>query len=152
MRMLTSAAISSERTLHLLYSAQHRPQELNSQLSQSADVTNTMPSPKPNRGSAQQRSLHSFWNLPTRCAPLTKSLASSPSSSTASLSTTILLQSAPTQCEDCGASLCGIDDMSIEGFSCAAEGQICVTCGKAVCFSCSISNLGEHRRCLACAR
>ncbi|EGS19351.1 uncharacterized protein CTHT_0048090 [Thermochaetoides thermophila DSM 1495] len=27
-----------QRTLHLLYSAQHRPQELNSQLSQSADL------------------------------------------------------------------------------------------------------------------
>ncbi len=27
----------------------------------------------------------------------------------------------------------------------------CGACGKAVCFSCSVSNLGEHRRCLLCA-
>lgn len=38
--------------------------------------------------------------------------------------------------------------MDVEG-SCA--GGQCGACGKCVCFSCSVSNLGEERRCLGCA-
>lgn len=41
--------------------------------------------------------------------------------------------------------------MDIDGGGLGAQAHACGACGKAVCFSCSISNLGEHRRCLACA-
>ena len=37
-------------------------------------------------------------------------------------------------------------DMDID-----ASDNVCGACGKAVCCSCSVSNLGEHRRCLVCA-
>jgi hypothetical protein len=51
-------------------------------------------------------------------------------------------------------SLGGGDDdamMDIDGYGSGLDDWACGACGKAVCFSCSISNLGEHRRCLACA-
>jgi hypothetical protein len=41
--------------------------------------------------------------------------------------------------------------MDVDGYGSGPDDHICGACGKAVCFSCSISNLGEHRRCLACA-
>lgn len=71
-----------------------------------------------------------------------------------------------TTCEDCGAELRGNsdnDDVMMDvvvgdvdggygGFgSSDGDDHTCGACGKAVCFSCSVSNLGEHRRCLVCA-
>lgn len=58
----------------------------------------------------------------------------------------------PSVCEDCDARLVscdGGDDMAVDNF--ATETTACVSCGKHVCFSCSVSNLGEERRCLQCA-
>lgn len=39
--------------------------------------------------------------------------------------------------------------MEVDGTS--GSEHTCGACGKAVCFSCSVSRLGEHRRCLVCA-
>ena len=42
------------------------------------------------------------------------------------------------------------DEMEVDGLG--AEGDhACDACGKQVCFHCSVSNLGEQRRCLSCA-
>jgi len=41
--------------------------------------------------------------------------------------------------------------MDVDSYGATTEGHSCGACGKAVCFSCSVSNLGEQRRCLACA-
>jgi len=107
-----------------------------------------------NSQSSQQRSLHSFWNLPHRPSP-SSSAASSPASSAVSLSEPAPQpQCIPTACEDCGAGLTGCDDdamMDVDEYGLGIEGQVCEACRKAVCFSCSVSNLGKHRRCLACA-
>ena len=56
-------------------------------------------------------------------------------------------------CEDCGAGLCDDNMMDVDGFGSgdAAAARGCGACGKVVCFSCSVSNLGERRRCLMCA-
>lgn len=59
---------------------------------------------------------------------------------------------APSSCEDCGAGLAnGIDSegMDVDGFT--SDNTACGACGKHVCFSCSVSNLGEEKRCLQCA-
>lgn len=37
------------------------------------------------------------------------------------------------------------------GFDGGGEGTSCGACGKPVCSHCSITNLGEQRRCLTCA-
>ncbi|KAK4236466.1 protein MEMO1 [Achaetomium macrosporum] len=120
-----------QHTLDVLYSAQPHRQS---------------------RHGGQQRSLHSFWNVPGPTTS-TNSLASSPSSSaTTPPSPALAPSSTPTNCEDCGTWLGGGDDddvtMDIDGYGLGLEGHTCVACGKAVCFSCSISNLGDHRRCL----
>lgn len=61
-------------------------------------------------------------------------------------------QSVPraTNCDDCGGNLgdCN-DDMEIDGYG--GDDAACGACGKHVCFGCSVSNLGEQRRCLQCA-
>ncbi len=55
----------------------------------------------------------------------------------------------PMSCEDCGAGLgqggTGGTEPQHDDYGC------CGACRKAVCFSCSVTNLGEQRRCLACA-
>ena len=53
----------------------------------------------------------------------------------------------PAACEDCGA---GLDDgMDVDGG--AGDDTACGACGKHICYSCSVSNLGEQKRCLHCA-
>ncbi|CAP65291.1 uncharacterized protein PODANS_5_5240 [Podospora anserina S mat+] len=155
-------AIIHQRTLNLLFSAQQQ-QHTHQQAPSPPQVQVTEPTPTlvPSEvhPDQHQRSLHSFWKLPTRtvASPSSSqaSLTSSPSpiampnSSTAVVSTT---------CDDCGVGLlesdaCGDQDgimMDIDGGGEMGE-NTCGACGKTVCFSCSVSNLGEHRRCLACA-
>ncbi|KAK3690307.1 hypothetical protein B0T22DRAFT_380728 [Podospora appendiculata] len=140
-----------QHTLSLLFSAQ--PNTTAQIQSQPAPPVAAVP-PQPHNQLPQQRSLHSFWNIPV----------SASSSTTPSPAPTPLgapLQRRSTSCEDCGAGLCGEmgDDamMDIDGYGFAAAGAAedehsCRACGKAVCFSCSVSNLGENRRCLACAQ
>lgn len=161
--VLTHSASPTEHTLGLLYSAQNRPSaSLNDQRQQ---LQHPLHVAKPSahaeyraqsRNGGQQRSLHSFWNLPAPAPTAsTSSLASSPASSASSSPYPAFApRSAPTHCEDCGTELGGGEDdamMDIDGGGLGAQAHACGACGKAVCFSCSISNLGEHRRCLACA-
>ena len=81
---------------------------------------------------AGQSSLHRFWNI-----------SSVPNSTALPMVT----EMPPAACEDCGAGLGDRDGMDIDG----GDAVGCVACGKKVCFSCSVSNLGQEKRCLACA-
>ncbi|CAH0015039.1 unnamed protein product [Clonostachys rhizophaga] len=120
-----------QRTLGLLYSAQQNPAMVPEPAPESTSLNST--------ASRQQQSLHRFWNINSR-----------PS---AQIETTAMANFSPTACEDCGAGLgaSGQDDgMDIDsaGFD---DDTACGACGKHVCFSCSVSNLGEQKRCLQCA-
>lgn len=127
--MLTSLA--TERTLGLLYSAQQRTPQVQQMMDDtSMTFSNQKPAPTP------QQSLHRFWNI-----------HSAPSSAPA-----MPEQSSPraTNCDDCGGNLGeGNDGMEIDGYG--GDDSACGACGKHVCFGCSVSNLGEQRRCLHCA-
>lgn len=146
----------AEHTLSLLYSAQHHHQfrhssgtssssNLQQQQTVAAAVTAPVPPPPQTQNQTQataQRSLHSFWNLP---APPTSSSTTAPSPPTHRAS-------APTHCEDCGTGLgpgAGDASMDVDGYG--LGDCSCGACGRAVCFGCSVSNLGEQRRCLVCA-
>ncbi|KAI0109229.1 hypothetical protein GGR51DRAFT_513102 [Nemania sp. FL0031] len=134
-----------QRTLNMLYAAQrqqspaqphgaHTPNQIHHNIPVAAQ-------PGPSSSvSSHQTSLHSFWNLPSR--PSAPPAAGLPPT-TADM---------PTECEDCGQKLGGGDDdmVDVDDMS-GAEGTSCGACGKHVCSHCSITNLGERRRCLDCA-
>ncbi|KAL7943290.1 hypothetical protein V8C42DRAFT_330255 [Trichoderma barbatum] len=126
----------AEHTLGLLYSAQQRQQQ------QLQDPVAQEPASEPQatqHGSSHgQQSLHRFWDI-----------GSEPSSGTSSPGIANPC-APPTSCDDCGAALAGTDDdMDVDSGS--AQDTACGACGKHVCFSCSVSNLGEQKRCLQCA-
>ncbi|KAM0329185.1 hypothetical protein ACHAQA_004483 [Verticillium albo-atrum] len=132
-----------QRTLNMLYSAQQQSD---------AVFAPTSPSPMPRiheqpsqPAPTAQRSLHSFWNIgsaPAASAP-------PPSMNQSYLE--------PSSCEDCGVglgALDGADSMDINGYGFDADSDADHTCGacrKRVCSHCSVTNLGEQRRCLHCA-
>ncbi|KAL2018757.1 hypothetical protein VTK56DRAFT_463 [Thermocarpiscus australiensis] len=140
-------------TLDLLYSAQHRHQESHHeqpQLPTNPSATTPVQIHTQSHRGVKQRSLLSFWNLPANS--LAPSSPASPAVSSPAPGPTH--RDVSTSCEDCGAELGAGEDsamMDVDGLGFAPEDCTCGACGKAVCFSCSISNLGEHRRCLACA-
>ncbi|POR36119.1 Uncharacterized protein TPAR_03688 [Tolypocladium paradoxum] len=130
-----------QRTLSLLYSAQ---QQLLLLPHASPVQLPTSPFPllqQSTATAANQQSLHRFWNI--------NSAPSSASSTPGAEQPTLL---APTSCEDCGAGLRGGngDEMELDG-TLGLGNTACGACGKHVCFSCSISNLGEEKQCLQCA-
>ncbi|KAK3989695.1 hypothetical protein QBC44DRAFT_326966 [Cladorrhinum sp. PSN332] len=157
-----SEELVHQRTLNLLYSAQQQHNQP-SNLTPEISVTPTPVAPQtPLRttqtSGPQQRSLHSFWNLPSSSS---SSVNSSPSRNASSPPPAPMavqqVSNDLTACEDCGACLRATNnesdgdimmdvDMDIDG-----SGNACGACGKAVCFGCSVSNLGENRRCLVCA-
>ncbi|QUC17352.1 uncharacterized protein UV8b_01593 [Ustilaginoidea virens] len=130
-----------QHTLDLLYSAQQRHHQ---HTRRDARAPSPSPSPlplPPDRARAhphapsRQGSLHSFWDIAS-------SPAAGPSCLLAERSGPCLpCLVAPASCEDCGA---GLDGAEPESLPCGA-------CGKCVCFSCSVSDLGERKRCLQCA-
>ncbi|KAI1123172.1 hypothetical protein F5Y10DRAFT_252388 [Nemania abortiva] len=135
-----------QHTLSMLYAAQrqqspsqphatHMPQQLQHNVPVAAN-----PGPSTSFSSSHQTSLHSFWNLPSR--PSAPPAACLPPTSA----------DTPTECEDCGQNLGGDDDgmMDVDDMT-GAAGASCGACGKHVCSHCSITNLGEQRRCLGCA-
>ncbi|KAG5657492.1 hypothetical protein KAF25_006056 [Fusarium avenaceum] len=125
-----SAETIHQRTLDMLYSAQNQHQDTE------VPIEHTQPPSETTQPESNQQSLHRFWNI-----------SSAPSTSNSNLNQT---QLAPSNCDDCGAGLSGGDDgMEIDGLD--NEDHSCGACGKHVCFSCSVSNLGEQRRCLQCA-
>lgn len=151
MLVLTIIFFLLGRTLDVLYSAQRRlpePQDVTPAFTSIAEESASTQAPVSH--GAQQRSLHSFWNIPDPAAS-TSSLASSPAASTMSPpSPTYAAQGSLGACEDCGARLVGDDgDVPMTGAGHDSE-PFCGACRKMVCFSCSVSNLGENRRCLAC--
>ncbi|KAL3958474.1 hypothetical protein ACCO45_006636 [Purpureocillium lilacinum] len=89
----------------------------------------------------RQGSLHSFW-----------AINSAPTAAPDSMTGVQVYTQASRVCEDCGAALGapgGDDGMDIDGGS--SDMAPCGNCGKVVCFSCSVSSLGEEKRCLRCA-
>jgi len=130
---------SSERTLNLLYSAQQQ------QPQQQQDMSGMPPPPshgqpqeqfvRTQHAQPQQSSLHRFWNIHTQ------------PQSNAPLNT---VTERPTTCDDCGNGLGDAMSMDVD-VNADSSATACGACGKHVCFSCSVSNLGELRRCLQCA-
>lgn len=117
--------------------------------SASADSIPTMPSaPSPQPSPVQnQPSLHSFWKLPSAQPP-------QPGASSIATPTVVAAPPTPnraTACEYCGVALSEEDAMMDDGYGFEAYINTCSACSRAVCFSCSVSNLGEQRRCLLCA-
>ncbi|KAI1170691.1 hypothetical protein F4777DRAFT_568246 [Nemania sp. FL0916] len=135
-----------QHTLDMLYAAQ-RPQratlshETSSQMQQNIPVS-TQPGTSSSLGSSHQKTnLHSFWKIPSQ-----------PSASPAPYMLPVDVE-APTECEDCGQSLCEDDSgamMNVDAMS-GTPGTGCGSCGKHVCSHCSITHLGKQRRCLGCA-
>ncbi|RYP52325.1 hypothetical protein DL769_010699 [Monosporascus sp. CRB-8-3] len=138
------------RTLNLLYSAAQKQKQQQQQQQQWPEGATAQVQAQPENphdsgsGSGQQTSLHSFWKLPPTSAPA--SIASPPPVDR------VIYE--PTSCEDCGQTLGGEDgsgdSMDIDGLD-GGEQTSCRACGKHVCSHCSITNLGEQRRCLRCA-
>ncbi|PTB40706.1 uncharacterized protein TrAFT101_005873 [Trichoderma asperellum] len=135
----SSSCAPAEHTLGLLYSAQQRPQQ---QQFRDEAPTAAAPPVAASSSSNHQQSLHRFW-----------SIGSEPSSASSSPGIENPPAPLPTSCDDCGAALAGGsrgDEMDVDS-SDAVEDTACGACGKHVCFSCSVSNLGEQKRCLQCA-
>lgn len=135
--------LATERTLNMLFAAQRQqnpsqPHEM-SQPQHHVPV-GAQPGPSSSLSPSHQTSLHSFWNLPSRPSASAESLPS-------------ITVDTPTECEDCGQNFGGDDDdamMDVDDIS-APEGSSCGACGKHVCSHCSITNIGQQRRCLSCA-
>ncbi|KAI5467553.1 hypothetical protein BGZ63DRAFT_419251 [Mariannaea sp. PMI_226] len=131
-----SEEVVHQRTLNMLYAAQQQP-NMDIMVTPEQDQMQQQPT----RPEVNQQSLHRFWKI-----------SSTPS---ASLSTSSSVQPLPTtasNCDDCGACLTensGDDTMDVDGSG--IEAHSCGACSKSICFSCSVSNLGEQRRCLQCA-
>ncbi|KAL1858780.1 hypothetical protein Daus18300_009914 [Diaporthe australafricana] len=155
--LLRHVRASTENTLQMLYRAQHRSQHPQHVLSPPPPTTSpaVMPSPTPTPSfsphspaapAQSQRSLHSFWNIPSKQPP--PPLASFSSAPGPSVDTIV---DRPTSCDDCGVGLGGEDAAVDDGYGFETYISSCSMCCKSVCFSCSVSNLGEQRRCLVCA-
>lgn len=127
----SSCHVPVERTLNLLYSAQQQHHGLPEMMPEHDQMA-----PEPAAPTSNQQSLHRFWNI-----------NSAPSSS-GPLPGLDRQITAAAGCDDCGAVLGGGDEMELDG---GAEDHSCGACGKSVCFSCSVSNLGQRKRCLQCA-
>ncbi|KAG6056934.1 hypothetical protein E4U17_001825 [Claviceps sp. LM77 group G4] len=141
-----------QHTLELLYSAQlpsssHDTQHIPPGIPSHEDEI-FMPSQQSTgqQQQQQQQSLHRFWSIPS--APVSSpSVASSPGFCPQSS-----MPVPPCSCEDCGAgpsSNCGDPGVYLDTM--ATGISACGACGKHICFSCSVSNLGEEVRCLRCA-
>ncbi|CAM1504722.1 Fc.00g023130.m01.CDS01 [Cosmosporella sp. VM-42] len=122
-----------QRTLNMLYSAQQHPFASEQMVFEQPQQQESHPV---SCTTANQQSLHRFW-----------SINSAPTQSTNSMPQV----EQPSSCDDCGTSLGSNngDEMDVDGLT--PEDHACGACGKHVCFSCSVSNLGEQRRCLQCA-
>lgn len=128
----------------MLYNAQ-KHQSHDDEHTQTAEPMQVQPAiaQQPEHHQQAQPSLHNFWNLPN--ANMTSSSFNALPASLATPSIDV-----PMDCEDCGQALHDAmdgDAMDIDD----AAGSGCGGCGKYVCSHCSITNMGEQRRCLGCA-
>ncbi|KLU88670.1 hypothetical protein MAPG_07655 [Magnaporthiopsis poae ATCC 64411] len=139
-------------TLDLLYSAAQRhgsaqPEELSplATASQQRQQQQQQPFAAQTIAVSRQTSLHSFWKLPRQSQVAAQAQALPP------MSVQTTPRDCATGCEDCGRDLRGEDGDAME-MDMDGDGRCgCSSCGKTVCFSCSVSNLGANRECLACA-
>ncbi|ETS81793.1 hypothetical protein PFICI_06795 [Pestalotiopsis fici W106-1] len=135
-----------QRTLSMLFSAAQRS-ETQPHQTNAASLPHHHQQHAP---AAHQASLHNFWKLP----PQSLSAAASAAMASPPVDTSMY---APADCEDCGRGLCSEDDgddamMDVDmEASGGLEAASCAGCGKHVCSHCSITNMGERRRCLGCA-
>jgi hypothetical protein len=147
---------STEHTLSLLYSAQQLPQHQFQPPTPFRAQTPVKPFPSSNQ-SAQQSSLHSFWSIPSLLRQSSPSSNSTSSTNAVSTAPAINTFFQPTNCEDCDASLNpdNLDAMDIDVMmeidTTGGGNHACRSCGKQVCHSCAVSNLGAERKCLNCA-
>lgn len=152
---------STEHTLSLLYSAQQKPQQsslpTSFRSSQSHEPVSSLPSSSQN---SQQSSLHSFWHGPmassTRQSSPSSNYSASPANTPGASPPHMTSMFSATNCEDCDASLGQSDngdsmDLDMMDVDMGTESHACTSCGKQVCHSCSVSNLGAERKCLNCA-
>lgn len=154
--LLRHVRASTENTLQMLYRAQQRPQQPQHVFSPPpaaspsiapSSVSSVQPrSPAVSTPAQSQRSLHSFWDIPSsQHSPPVPILSSAVGPSVDAI------VDHPTTCDDCGVELGGEDAAVDDGYGFETYISSCSLCCKAVCFSCSVSNLGEQRRCLVCA-
>ncbi|KAK8043673.1 hypothetical protein PG993_006103 [Apiospora rasikravindrae] len=133
-----------ERTLNMLYNAQKQQPHDDVHMQTTPMQTQPTAVQHPHHQQQAQASLHNFWNLPNaNTAPVIFNNDIATSIATPSIDE-------PTDCEDCGQAL--HDEM--DGDAMETDGATdsgCGACGKHVCSHCSITNLGEQRRCLGCA-
>jgi hypothetical protein len=135
----------------MLFSAAQRPEAQQPDVSlQQQQRLSPVSSAQPH-APTQQTSLHSFWKLPNSQSLSAASAAIASPSVDASIY-------GPRDCEDCGQPLRDGDDMDVEmtedcgyGYGAGKSTTGCAGCGKHVCSHCSITNLGQRRRCLGCA-
>ncbi|KAN0092261.1 hypothetical protein V8E51_018108 [Hyaloscypha variabilis] len=151
-----------QHTLSLLFSAQQAPQPQFQAPSpfQPVQPVQSLPSNNhPIQHSTQQSTLHSFWAIPSSLRHTSPSSSSSSSTNTPSTTPAMDNFFRATNCEDCNASLrssvdAGADSMDVDmmmGIDMDAREHACTACGKQVCHSCSVSNMGADRKCLSCA-
>lgn len=157
----------------MLFSAAQRRPESTSQPHQQQQPQSHMAQPQQQQQhapAAHQASLHNFWKLPPQ------SLSAAASAATAPSPPVDASMYAPTDCEDCGRGLSRnnneddnnnngghnedasmMDDVDVDmeigmsGGGSWLEAARCAGCAKLVCSHCSITNMGERRRCLGCA-
>ncbi|KAH7327054.1 hypothetical protein BKA65DRAFT_461616 [Rhexocercosporidium sp. MPI-PUGE-AT-0058] len=155
-----------QHTLSLLFSGAQKPQQAaalptsfrSSMTTQ--DPVSSLPSTTGSQSSSsQQASLHSFWHGPMASGTRQSSPSSNYSNSSANTPSTASQMNTffpATNCEDCDVSL-GQDadamdvDMMMDIDMGGAGSHACTACGKQVCHSCAVSNLGSERKCLNCA-
>lgn len=155
---------STEHTLSLLYSAQQPSHmHINTNYAQPPSPSSISPRtiiPNPPSNSTHQASLHSFWQIPSNRQVSPSSDSSYTSSTSVSPKTITHPHLLPTNCEDCDASLAnraGGDEMDVDTmmdidmYGAGEANHACTSCGKQVCHSCAVSNLGAERKCLGCA-
>lgn len=137
----------------MLYQAQQQPRQPHHVFSPPATPVSipSMPPPPQATSAQNQPSLHSFWKIPAVAAAQPAYLSSTPFVPTASSVSPAEMLDRPTTCEDCGVGLSEEDAMMDDGYGFETYINTCSACSRAVCFSCSVSNLGEQRRCLMCA-
>lgn len=140
----------SENTLKMLYQAQQQPPQPHHVFSPPASNVSMPSMPPPQTPAQNQPSLHSFWKLPNPQSSSSHSPSPSSALSTAS-GPSVEMVNRPTACEDCGVGLSEDDAMMDDGYGFETYINVCSACSRAVCFSCSVSNLGEQRQCLNCA-
>ncbi|KAI1463224.1 uncharacterized protein F4812DRAFT_447540 [Daldinia caldariorum] len=133
-----------ERTLNMLYTAQKQHFSHQQTHPFASLPTHRQPHPAQMPSQGAQASLHDLWKLP-HVAPTSNTSVPPPVDR--------LVYDSPTNCDDCGETLregAGEDSMDLDGFGSDVDAG-CAGCGKHVCSHCSITNLGEQRKCLICA-